>query len=156
VLVERPMLAYVSKLLLLVRSRLRSQARVEAENLVLRQHVLIPSQGWSRACSNLAGRIARTRATQPGPQGGIQWRSGCPIRRSSRLAHILIARVSELTSRSQTRDRRSTRDTSREYIIRLAVPNAGGSAGGTGETRKDILGLGGDLIGCLATAARNL
>jgi len=35
------MLAFLTKLLLLVRSRLRSQARLEAENLVLRQQVAI-------------------------------------------------------------------------------------------------------------------
>ena len=35
------MLAFLTKLLLLVRSRLRSQARLEAENLVLRQQVLV-------------------------------------------------------------------------------------------------------------------
>src|SRR5215475_5428513 len=38
------MLAFLTKLLLIVRSRLRSQARLEAENLVLRRQVLILSR----------------------------------------------------------------------------------------------------------------
>jgi hypothetical protein len=35
------MLALLTKLLLIVRSRMRSQARLQAENLVLKQQVLI-------------------------------------------------------------------------------------------------------------------
>jgi hypothetical protein len=35
------MLAFLAKLLLIVRSRLRSQAKLQAENLVLRQQVLV-------------------------------------------------------------------------------------------------------------------
>lgn len=42
--VERAMLAVVAKLLLIVRSRLRSQSRLQAEILVLRQQVLILSR----------------------------------------------------------------------------------------------------------------
>ena len=42
VLQQRAMLAFLTNLLLLVRSRLRSRARLEAENLVLRQQVVIP------------------------------------------------------------------------------------------------------------------
>ena len=40
-LLERAMLAFPIKLLLIVRSRLRSQARLQAEILVLRRQVLI-------------------------------------------------------------------------------------------------------------------
>jgi hypothetical protein len=39
-LLERAMLAFSIKLLLIVRSRLRSQARLQAEILVLRRQVL--------------------------------------------------------------------------------------------------------------------
>ena len=47
------MFAFLTKLLLILRSRLRSQARLEAENLVLRRQVLIlgrksPSRVWLR------------------------------------------------------------------------------------------------------------
>jgi len=35
------MLAFLTKILLIVRSRMRSQARLRAENLILRQQVLI-------------------------------------------------------------------------------------------------------------------
>jgi hypothetical protein len=38
------MLAFLTKLLLILRSGLRSRARLEAENLVLRQQVLILSR----------------------------------------------------------------------------------------------------------------
>ena len=38
---ERARLAFLTKLLLIVRSRLRSQARLQAEILVLRQQVLV-------------------------------------------------------------------------------------------------------------------
>jgi len=41
VVLERAMSAFLTKLLLIVRSRLRSQARMQAEILVLRQQVLI-------------------------------------------------------------------------------------------------------------------
>jgi len=44
VLVEGAMLAFLAKLLLVVRSRLKSRARLEAENLVLRQQVIILSR----------------------------------------------------------------------------------------------------------------
>ncbi len=67
-----------------------------------------------------------------------------------------IARVSKPISRSQIRDRRSTRDGLRAYTIRRAVPDAVGSTGGTGEIRNGILGLGGDLIGCPAAAVPSL
>lgn len=41
---ERAMSAFLTKVLLLVRRRLRSQARLRAENLVLRRQVLILSR----------------------------------------------------------------------------------------------------------------
>jgi hypothetical protein len=41
VLQERAIFAFLTKLLLLIRSRLRSQVRLEAENLLLRQQVMI-------------------------------------------------------------------------------------------------------------------
>jgi len=41
VVLERAMSAFLTKFLLIVRSRLRSQARMQAEILVLRQQVLI-------------------------------------------------------------------------------------------------------------------
>jgi hypothetical protein len=41
VAVERAMFAFLTKLLLILRSRLRSQARLQAEILVLRQQMLI-------------------------------------------------------------------------------------------------------------------
>jgi hypothetical protein len=44
VLLERAMLAFLTRFLLIVISRLRSQARLEAENLVLRRQVLILSR----------------------------------------------------------------------------------------------------------------
>ena len=40
-ILERAMLAFLTKLLLIVRSRLRPQAMLQAENLVLRQQVVI-------------------------------------------------------------------------------------------------------------------
>jgi hypothetical protein len=50
VLVEGAMFAYLAKLLLLARSRLRSRASLEAENLVLRQQVIVLSRKFpSRA-----------------------------------------------------------------------------------------------------------
>ena len=42
--VERAMFAFLTKFLLIVRSRLRSQARLQAEILVLRQQVLVLSR----------------------------------------------------------------------------------------------------------------
>jgi hypothetical protein len=44
VVLERAMSAFLTKVLLLVRRRLRSQARLRAENLVLRRQVLILSR----------------------------------------------------------------------------------------------------------------
>ena len=45
------MSAFLTKLWLILRSRLRSQARLEAENLVLRRQVLILSlMGWTAPC----------------------------------------------------------------------------------------------------------
>jgi hypothetical protein len=44
VLVESAMFAYLAKLLLLALSRLRSRASLEAENLVLRQQVIVSSR----------------------------------------------------------------------------------------------------------------
>jgi hypothetical protein len=44
VLVEGAMFAFLAKLLLVVRSRLKSRARLEAENLVLRQQVIVLSR----------------------------------------------------------------------------------------------------------------
>jgi hypothetical protein len=44
VVLERAMFAFLTMLLLVVRSRLRSRARLEAENLVLRRQVLILSR----------------------------------------------------------------------------------------------------------------
>jgi hypothetical protein len=43
-MVERPMIEFLIKLLLVVRSRLRSRARLEAENMVLRQQVIVLSR----------------------------------------------------------------------------------------------------------------
>ena len=43
-LVEGAMFAFLAKLLLVVRSRLKSRARLEAENLVLRQQVIVLSR----------------------------------------------------------------------------------------------------------------
>ena len=42
--VERAMFAFLTKFLLIVRSRLRSQARLQAEILVLRQQLLVLSR----------------------------------------------------------------------------------------------------------------
>ena len=52
------MFAFLTRLLLVVRSRKRSQARLEAENLVLRQQVLIlsrksPTEVWLRNLDRL-------------------------------------------------------------------------------------------------------
>jgi len=44
VLVEGAMFAFLAKLLLVVGSRLKSRARLEAENLVLRQQVIVLSR----------------------------------------------------------------------------------------------------------------
>ena len=44
------MLEFLTKLLLVARSRLKSRARLEAENLVLRQQVIVLSPGPSRVC----------------------------------------------------------------------------------------------------------
>jgi hypothetical protein len=41
VVLERAMLAFLTKLLLIIRSRLRSQARLQAEILILRQQLMI-------------------------------------------------------------------------------------------------------------------
>ena len=43
-IVERPMIKFLIKLLLVVRSRLKSRARLEAENVVLRQQVIVLSR----------------------------------------------------------------------------------------------------------------
>ena len=43
-LVEGAMFAFLAKLLLVVGSRLKSRARLEAENLVLRQQVIVLSR----------------------------------------------------------------------------------------------------------------
>jgi hypothetical protein len=53
VLLEDAMLEFFTKLLLVARSRLKSRARLEAENLVLRQQVIVlsrksPSRVWLR------------------------------------------------------------------------------------------------------------
>jgi hypothetical protein len=52
------MFALLSKILLVVRSRLKSRARLEAENIVLRQQVIVlsrksPSRVWLRNIDRL-------------------------------------------------------------------------------------------------------
>jgi hypothetical protein len=49
VVLERAMFVFLTKLWLILRSRLRSRARLEAENLVLRRQLLILSRKSSRA-----------------------------------------------------------------------------------------------------------
>jgi hypothetical protein len=44
------MFAFLTKLLLVARSRLKSRARLEAENLILRQQVIILSRKSRRGC----------------------------------------------------------------------------------------------------------
>jgi hypothetical protein len=44
VIIERPMVDFLIKFLLVVRSRLKSRARLAAENLVLRQQVIVLSR----------------------------------------------------------------------------------------------------------------
>jgi len=44
VIVERPMVEILIKLLLVARSKLKSRARLEAENIVLRQQVIVLSR----------------------------------------------------------------------------------------------------------------
>jgi hypothetical protein len=43
-LVKRPMVAFLSQLLLAIRSRFTSRARREAENLLLRQQLVVPAE----------------------------------------------------------------------------------------------------------------
>jgi hypothetical protein len=44
VILERPMVEILTKLLLVARSKLKSQARLEAENIALRQQVIVLSR----------------------------------------------------------------------------------------------------------------
>jgi hypothetical protein len=44
VILERPMVEFLIKLLLVARSKLKSRARLEAENIVLRQQVIVLSR----------------------------------------------------------------------------------------------------------------
>jgi hypothetical protein len=50
VLVGGAMFALLTKILLVVRSRLKSRARLEAENIVLRQQVIVLSPSPRREC----------------------------------------------------------------------------------------------------------
>jgi len=55
---ETPMIECLTKLLLVARSRLKSRARLEAENLILRQQVIVlsrrsPSRVWLRNIDRL-------------------------------------------------------------------------------------------------------
>jgi hypothetical protein len=43
-IIERPMIEFLIKFLLVVRSRLKSRARLEAENIVLRQQMIVLSR----------------------------------------------------------------------------------------------------------------
>jgi hypothetical protein len=43
VIVERPMIEFLIKFLIVVRSRLKSRVRLEAENILLRQQVIVLS-----------------------------------------------------------------------------------------------------------------
>jgi hypothetical protein len=44
VIVERPMVGFLIKLLLVSRSKLKSRARLEAENIVLRRQMIVLSR----------------------------------------------------------------------------------------------------------------
>ena len=57
------MLGFLTKLLLVERSRLKSRASLEAENLVLRQQVIVLSRKSGRGCAS-------------GTLIGLSW-SGC-------------------------------------------------------------------------------
>ena len=50
-IVERPMVEFLIKLLLVARSKLKSRARLEAENIVLRQQVIVLSRKASVAAT---------------------------------------------------------------------------------------------------------
>jgi hypothetical protein len=52
VLVEGAMLEFLTKLLLIARSRLKSQARLEAKKLILRQQVIVLSRKSSSGCTD--------------------------------------------------------------------------------------------------------
>ena len=46
------MFAFLTKLLLVAQARLKSRARLEAENLVLRQQVIVLSRKSGRGCGS--------------------------------------------------------------------------------------------------------
>jgi hypothetical protein len=52
VLLEGAMFEFFTKLLLVARSRLKSRARLEAENLVLRQQVIVLAASPRRECGS--------------------------------------------------------------------------------------------------------
>jgi hypothetical protein len=52
VLVEGAMFAFLTRLLLVARSRLKSRASLEAENLVLHQQVIVLSRKPGRGCGS--------------------------------------------------------------------------------------------------------
>ena len=57
-MIERPMVDFLIKFLLVVRSRLKSRARLEAEILVLRQQVIALSRkSRSRVCLRKTDRL---------------------------------------------------------------------------------------------------
>ena len=57
-IIERPMIEFLIKFLLVVRSRLKSRARLEAENIVLRQQmILLSRKARSRARLKNIGRL---------------------------------------------------------------------------------------------------
>jgi len=65
VLLERAMLAFLTKFLLVARSRLGSQARLQAEILVLRQRVLVVATENSES-SEMSGVLVRGRRSAAG------------------------------------------------------------------------------------------
>jgi hypothetical protein len=101
VIIERPMIDFLIKFLLVVRSRLKSRARLEAENMVLRQQMIVLS------------RKARSRAR---------------LRNIDRLILTWIYRmfptISECDHGGQARDRDPVASARLSGLLALEVPPA--------------------------------
>jgi hypothetical protein len=69
VLVRSAMFAFLTKLLLVARSRLKSRASLEAENLVLRQQVIVLSRKFRSRLLSLLKILSQQKSEQVRSQG---------------------------------------------------------------------------------------
>jgi hypothetical protein len=74
VLAEGAMFAFLAKLLLVARSRLKSRAGLEAENLVLRQQAIVTLSPYS--IRHIAGRCDKTETMKPTTPPRWPWSAG--------------------------------------------------------------------------------